>query len=73
VPKNGFYKSDLLAFNNCFNEDLKNNIGGIYLIQPDSTSGKILSLGSMDWCLEKNQKNEIVSGITKKALQLLMK
>ena len=55
MPKNYFHKSELLAFNKCYYKGLKNNLGGIYLIQPDSTSGMILSLGTEDWCLYKNQ------------------
>ena len=73
IPKNDFYKSELLAFNDCYNKGHKGNVGGMYLIQPDSTSGVILSLGTEDWCLSKNQSNKEVFTISKNAINFLLK
>ena len=73
IPKNHFYKSEILAFNECKNGNLVSNIGGVYTIQPDSTSGIILSLGTEDWCLEKNQTNEVILTISKNAVDFLVK
>jgi len=73
IPKNYFYKSEILAFNECKNDNLNTNVGGVYLIQPDSTSGVILSLGTEDWCLEKNQVKEVIFTISKNAIDFLLK
>ena len=73
IPKNHFYKSEILAFNECKNGNLVDNIGGVYAIQPDSSSGVILSLGTEDWCLEKNQTNEVIFTISKNAIEFLVK
>ncbi len=73
IPENDFFKSELLAYNKCENGSQNDNIGGIYLIQPDSTSGFILSLGSEDWCLEKNQAKEVIFTISKNVVDFLLK
>lgn len=73
IPENHFYKSEILAFNECKNGNLVDNIGGVYAIQPDSFSGVILSLGTEDWCLEKNQTNEVIFTISKNAIEFLAK
>lgn len=73
IPKNHFHKSEILAFNECKNGKLVDNIGGVYAIQPDSASGIILSLGTEDWCLEKNQTNEVIFTISKNAIEFLVK
>jgi hypothetical protein len=73
ILKNDFYKSEILAFNECKNGNLNENIGGVYLIQPDSTSGVLLSLGTEDWCLDKNQSKKEVFTISKNAISFLLK
>jgi len=73
IPENQFYKSEILAFNECKNGNLVDNLGGVYAIQPDSSSGVILSLGTEDWCLEKNQTNEVIFTISKNAIEFLVK
>jgi hypothetical protein len=69
ILQSDFYKSEILAFNECDND----NIGGVYLIQPDSTSGILLSLGTEDWCLDKNQSEKEVFTISKNAISFLLK
>jgi hypothetical protein len=72
TPENDFFKSELLAYNKCENRGQNDNVGGIYLIQPDSTSGVMFSLGTSDWCLEKNQTNEEIFTISKNAIEFLV-
>lgn len=68
-----FYSNQLLAYNLCERGEKKNNVGGIFLTQPDSTSGKIISLGTGDWCLEKNQKKKTIFSISTNTLDFLLK
>ncbi len=49
-------------------------VKGIFIFQPTKTSGKIISLVSEDWCLEKNySKNKNIQLVTKNAIDFLTK
>lgn len=67
------YNAEILAFGKAsYNND--KGIRGIFVFQPSKTSGKIISLVSEDWCLEKNfAKNKDIQLITKNAIDYLMK
>ncbi|PJA07928.1 MAG: hypothetical protein COX70_05160 [Flavobacteriales bacterium CG_4_10_14_0_2_um_filter_32_8] len=70
----GFYKGDIIAYGKAtYLEDSK-GIKGIFVLQPDSTSGKIVSLGTEDWCLKENiGENENLQKITKNSIEYLLK
>lgn len=69
----GFYKGDIIAYGEASRKG-KKGIKGIFMLQPDSTSGKIVSLGTEDWCVKENyQENESIQRITKNAVKYLLK
>lgn len=46
-----FYKVNILGYNESITPINKKGIKGIFEFQPDTNSGKIISLGTEDWCL----------------------
>ncbi len=70
----GFYKGDLIAYNTASYRKEDKGIKGIFVLQPDSTSGKIVSLGSEDWCIKENFEGKIeLQLITQNAIDYLLK
>ena len=57
-----FYSQKILAFNKSITPYGDNGVKGIFEHQPDTTSGKIINLGSEDWCL-KEDKTLIINSI----------
>src|SRR5690606_27071124 len=47
------HHAEILAYNKASYNNSK-GVRGIFIFQPNKTSGKIISLVSEDWCLEKN-------------------
>lgn len=69
-----FFRFETLAYTNSHYQNNLNNLVGIFILQPKSTSGKILSLGTEDWCLKDNYEgNEQLQTITKNAVNYLLK
>ncbi len=69
----GFYRSEIIAYSKATYHERDNGIKGIFVLQPDSTSGKIVSLGTEDWCLAKNiGNNKQLQAITKNAINYLI-
>lgn len=67
------HNAEILAYGKASYNNF-NGIRGIFIFQPNKTSGKIISLVSEDWCLEKNYaKNKDIQLITKNAIDFLMK
>ncbi len=50
----GYQKAEIIAGQRCTYKDKTENIGGIYELKQSDSSGTILSVGTQDWCLEKN-------------------
>ena len=73
TSKTTIYHAEILAYEKTsYNKN--NGVRGIFVFQPTKTSGKIISLISEDWCLEKNyEKNKDIQLITKNAINFLMK
>lgn len=66
------YHAEILAYNKASYNNI-DGIRGVFIFQPTKTSGKIISLVSEDWCLEKNySKNKDIQLITKNAIDFLM-
>jgi len=67
-----YYDGEVLAYSNANYNNFKGS-KGIFMLQPDSISGKTISLGSEDWCLSKNiGEKEQLQTITKNAIDLLL-
>lgn len=67
------YHAEILAYNKASYNKSK-GIRSVFIFQPTKTSGKIISLVSEDWCLEKNySKNKDIQLITKNAIDFLTK
>jgi hypothetical protein len=66
------HHAEILAYNKASYNNSK-GVRGIFIFQPTKTSGKIISLVSEDWCLEKNFKNKDIQLITKNAIDYLSK
>lgn len=65
------HHAEILAYNKASYNNNK-GVRGIFIFQPTKTSGKIMSLVSEDWCLEKNYaKNKDIQLITKNAIKYL--
>lgn len=65
------HHAGILAYNKASYNNNK-GVRGIFIFQPTKTSGKIMSLVSEDWCLEKNYaKNKDIQLITKNAIKYL--
>lgn len=70
----GFYKGEIIAYHNAAYHKNDKGIKGIFVLQPDSTSGKIVSLGTEDWCIKENyQDKKELQIITKNAIEYLLK
>jgi hypothetical protein len=70
----GFYAGEIIAYNTASHNNGDKDIKGIFVLQPNSSSGKIVSLGTEDWCLEDNiGKNKQLQVITKNAVDYLLK
>lgn len=53
-----FYYTKILAYNKSTTSSGYMGVKAIFEFQPDSTSGKIINLGSEDWCLNSMGNNE---------------
>jgi hypothetical protein len=69
-----FYSGEILAYEKASFKENDNGIKGIFVLQPDSNSGKIISLGTEDWCLKENyEENKSIQMITENAIKFLLK
>lgn len=65
------HHAEILAYSKASYNNNK-GVRGVFIFQPTKTSGKIMSLVSEDWCLEKNySKNKDIQLITKNAIKYL--
>jgi hypothetical protein len=72
IKNKNFYQSEILASN--YTVKGKEKIKGIFLFQPDSTSGKIISLGTDNWCLKENyEKTESIQILTENCINFLLR
>ena len=70
----GFYNGEILAYSKAAYHEEDKGIKGIFLLQPDSLSGKIISLGTEGWCLKENLgENKQLQIITKNTVEYLLK
>jgi len=70
----GFYKGEIIAYHHAAYHKGDKGIKGIFMLQPDSTSGKIVCLGTEDWCIKENyQDKKELQIITKNAIEFLLK
>ena len=50
-----FYISDIIAYNRSITPYGHEGVKGIFEMQPDTNSGKIINLGTEDWCLQEDK------------------
>ena len=69
----GFYKAEIIAYGDASYQENQKGIKGIFVLQADTNSGKIVSLGTEDWCLKENyEKNKSIQIVTKNAVKYLL-
>jgi hypothetical protein len=67
-----YYDGEILAYSHANYKESQGS-KGIFILQPDSNSGKILSLGAEDWCLSRNiGEKQQLQIITKNAVDYLI-
>ena len=66
-------KGEIIAYNTSSYHDEDKGIKGIFVLQPDSISGKVVSLGTEDWFLLENAKNEQLMSILHNTIDYLLK
>ena len=66
-----FYLSNILAYNESVTSSKKKGVKGIFEFQQDSTSGKILNLGTQNWCLAY-EKDTNIQKITLNSVDYLL-
>lgn len=71
TAKINLYKTDILAYNTSVLADGEKGVKGIFEIQPYKNSGKILHLGTQDWCLAYDN-NVSVKKITHNSINYLL-
>jgi len=64
-------KVEILAYSYCKGL-YENSNGGIFIIKQNNNSGKIISLGTEDWCLKKNQGKKEITSVTTNAVRYLL-
>mgnify|MGYP003649687167 CR=1 FL=1 len=68
------YKAEIVAYNRAAYHEDDEGIKGIFVLQRDSSSGKIVSLGTEDWCLKENfAANSNIQLITRNAVSYLLR
>lgn len=71
--KSQFHSGHILAYSDAHFKHKKRLIKGIFILKPTKTSGTIISLGTEEWCLNKNigEKKQLQK-ITKNAIDFLL-
>lgn len=71
--KFNFHSGKILAYSDAHYKENSRLVKGIFLLKPKKTSGSIITLGTEDWCLQKNiGKKEELQTITKNAIDFLL-
>lgn len=63
---------EILAYLKC-EGNYENSNSGIFVVHQDSVDGKIVALGTEDWCLKKNQNKAEIQQITRNAINYLLR